>query len=164
MTGQQTGNKTDESQLSRDSLYFNMTKDECFIHKRNRFLQKQKLDVTEEFVEKRTKRQNHVALSSAEAKFVAISFACREVTNFSETCKRITNIEIQVTVFEENKSALELTKTKESKISKHIVNLCHNYVRSEVRDGRITLTKIPASEKIGDFFKKSLSCTMFVFF
>lgn len=105
----------------------------------------------------RTKRQSHVALSSAEAEFVSMSLACRELTNLMEMSRRILNLNLEAIVFEDNKAAIELAKTEESKPLKHIVNLCYHYVRGEVQSGRIKLQWIGTQNQLGDFFTKPLT-------
>jgi hypothetical protein len=75
----------------------------------------------------RTKKQSHVALSSAEAEFVAMSLACRELANVNEMCRSIFKLELKPIIFRDNKAAIELAQTEESKTLKHLVNLCYHY-------------------------------------
>ncbi len=109
----------------------------------------------------RTKKQNHVALSSAEAEFVAMSLASREVANVSEMCKRMLNMKVNCILFEDNRAAIELAKTEESRTMKHIVNLCYHHVRKEVQEGRMKIEWISTKDQIGDFFTKALAKAKF---
>lgn len=104
----------------------------------------------------RTKKQNHIALSSAEAEYIALSLACRELTSLNEMMRRILKISIIPTVYEDNKAAIELAKIDETRTLKHIVNLCYHYVRKEVQEYRIQIQWISSQEQIGDFFTKPL--------
>ncbi len=112
----------------------------------------------------RTKRQNHIALSSAEAEYVALSLAIRDVTNFSEMCKRINLVKIDIEVFEDNMTTIEMSKTDESQSLKHLVKVKYHYVRNEVREGRVHLVWISTDQQIGDFFTKALSSKKFRYF
>ncbi len=109
----------------------------------------------------RTKKQNHIALSSAEAEFVAMSLASREVTNVKEMCKRMLKTNLPSIMYEGNKAAIELAKTEESKTLKHIVNLCYHHVRKEVQEGRMELVWISTDDQIGDLFTKPLARSKF---
>lgn len=59
-----------------------------------------------------TKKQNHVALSSAETEFVLISLASNEIINVLEMCKRIFNVTVTCVMYKDNKPAIELAKTE----------------------------------------------------
>lgn len=76
----------------------------------------------------RTKRQSHVALSSAEAEFIAMSVPCKELVSFREMCARIIKFEIVPIMYEDNTAAIRITKSDESQTLKHIVKLCYHYV------------------------------------
>ena len=112
----------------------------------------------------RTRKQNHVALSSAEAEYIALSLTCREITSLNEMLKRLFKINITPTVYEDNRAAIELAKTDETKTLKHIVNLCYHYARNEVQEKRVNLEWINTDEQIGDFFTKSHPKDKFEYF
>lgn len=76
----------------------------------------------------RTKRQTHIALSSAEAEFVPMSLACPELANLKEMCNsRIMNLTSKVYVYKDNRSAIDLAKTEENHklIKKNILRIHH---------------------------------------
>lgn len=58
----------------------------------------------------RTQKQNHVALSSAEADFVAMSKACRELANLRTMCLEILKLASVLTIYEDSKPAIWLDK------------------------------------------------------
>ncbi len=80
----------------------------------------------------KTKRQTHVALSSAEAEFMSMSMAARELVNVREKLKRLFKLDKLPIMYEDNKAAIAIVKSKESKALKHIVNLCYHCVRAKV--------------------------------
>lgn len=109
----------------------------------------------------RTKRQTHVALSSAEAEFIAMSVACKELTYISEMCKRIFERTIIPTLYEDNMAALKLAKNSDSQTFKHIVKLCYFYVRLEIQNKNLEIKWISTKEQLGDFFTKALPQSSF---
>lgn len=110
-----------------------------------------------------TKKQTHVALST-EAEFVAMSLACRELANVREMCVRLIRTKFIPIVHEDNKAAIELAQTEESKTLKHLVNLCYHYVGFEARCNAIKIKWICSDEQIGDFFTKALANPKFSYF
>lgn len=75
--------------------------------------------------------------------------------------RRIVRLNTIPTVFEDNKAAIELPKTDDSKTLKHIVNLCYHYARQQVQGKRIRIEWISSQDQIGDFFTKALPKTKF---
>lgn len=112
----------------------------------------------------RTKRQTHVALSSAEAEFVAMSVASKELKSVNEMNKRILLIPTIPTMYEDNKAAIRLATIEESQTFKHVVNLCYHFVRSEVQSKRLRLEWISTKDQLGDFFTKALPKPLFIKF
>lgn len=112
----------------------------------------------------RTKKQTHVALSSAEAEFIAMSFACREIVCINEMCRRILKLDLMPILYEDNRAAIDLAKTDDAQSFKHIVKLCYHYIRLEVRNKNLLLEWIGSNEQLADFFTKSLPKTKFDYF
>lgn len=109
----------------------------------------------------RTKKQNHVSLSSAESEYVALSLACRELTCIRQMCISIIGWSKIPTIWEDNKAAIELAKTDESSTLKHLVKLCYHYIRSEVKHGNVKVRWISTKEQLGDIFTKALPTAVF---
>lgn len=112
----------------------------------------------------RTKRQNHVALSSAEAEYVAMSLACRDVISIVEMMRRILREKYIPVICEDSRPAINLAETEESKTLKHIVKLCYHYVRELARDKKIKIEWVNTKKQIGDFFTKPLPPDKFRYF
>ena len=104
----------------------------------------------------RTKRQTHVALSSAESEFIAMSLASRELTSVREMCSRILRINVIPFMYEDNRAAIEMAKTDDSQSLKHIVKLCYHYIRLEVKHKNVIIEWISSDLQQADFFTKPL--------
>ena len=109
----------------------------------------------------RSKKQSHVALSTAEAEFIALSLACREITSVKEMMKRLLQINTTPTLFEDNKAAIKLAKSDDSNTLKHIVKLCYHYVRFEAIKRNVEICWVPTEKQLADGFTKALSLDKF---
>ncbi len=76
----------------------------------------------------RTKKQSHIALSSAEAEYIAMSLACKELASTREMMRCLLQVRVTPIIYEDNRAAIELAVTDESRTLKHIVKLCYHYV------------------------------------
>ena len=106
----------------------------------------------------RTKKQNHVALSSAEAEYIAVTLCCRELIAIKEMAKRLLRLNTTPIVYEDNKATIELTQTDESKTLNHIVKICYHYARELVMKKEIKIERIYSNTKIKFYmnYKKSV--------
>ena len=75
-----------------------------------------------------TKKQTHVALSSAEAEYVAASFACRQFVSLKHLLSFISKLEKIPIIYEDNKTAIALAKTLEAKSLKHVVPVSYTHL------------------------------------
>lgn len=104
----------------------------------------------------RTQKQRQVALSSAEAEFVAMSAACKDLANIREKTRAILRIDKTPLLLEDNRAAIKLAKTEESQTLRHLVNLYYHFVRAEVKSKHVNIEWICSQEQLGDFFTKAL--------
>jgi len=61
----------------------------------------------------RTKKQTHVALSSAEAEYVAASLACRQVVSLKNLLSFLFKFDTIPIIYEDNKTAITPAKSLE---------------------------------------------------
>lgn len=109
----------------------------------------------------RSKKQTHVALSSAEAEYIAASLAARKLANVRAFYKFITSKEITPILKEDNRTCIALAKSLEAKSLQHVVNLCYNYVRFEFLNGNLTLDWVKSDEQLADILTKPLAAPRF---
>lgn len=104
-----------------------------------------------------SKRQDIIALSSAESEYVALTEACKELIWIKEVLRAFDIIEDMPTVtFTDSQSVIALiTNQKFSHRSKHI-DLRYHFLRQQVEDGNITLKYVPTEENVADILTKPL--------
>lgn len=109
----------------------------------------------------RVKKQAHVSLSSAQAEYSAMSLVCRELAAIREMNLRLLKINITPTVFEDNRSAITMSKTDDCPGIRHLVDLHEHYVRQEVKRRNVFIVWIDSKNQLGDFFTKPLARDQF---
>jgi hypothetical protein len=102
------------------------------------------------------KKQRVVALSTLEAKYMAMSQAACEATWVHRVLKELgANIEF-VTIYADSTGAIALTKNPAfHNRSKHI-DVQYHYTREKVANGEIQITYIPMGEMVADALTKPL--------
>ena len=104
----------------------------------------------------RTKKQTHVALSSAEAEYIAMSLACKELICVKEMCARIIKVIVMPIMYEDNQAAINIAKSDDSQTLKHIVKLCYHYVRFEVSKRNLIIKWVSTNDQLADGLTKAL--------
>lgn len=111
-----------------------------------------------------TKLQTEIALSTAEAEYIALYTALRELIhllNLLEDFKRPFNLHlntpnIKCTVFEDNQRCIAIdTSDKFTPLTKHIALKYHHF-RDHVKRGVIDIQHIDTADQIADILTKSL--------
>lgn len=105
--------------------------------------------------------QRQVALSSAEAEYVAMSYACKDVISVNEIANRLGKVTRKPRLYEDNRAAIKLAITEESQTLRHLVKLSYHYVRQLSSQKRIDIHWISTKEQLGDFFTKPLAKQQF---
>jgi hypothetical protein len=103
-----------------------------------------------------------VALSTAEAEYMAASAAVQEAVHLRELLKSVGAAQRSATsIYEDNQAAIALSKNPMvSKRTKHIDIRCH-FVRERAEIGEIELVYIPTADQIADIFTKPLPFAQF---
>lgn len=112
----------------------------------------------------RSKKQTHVALSTCESEYIAMSDTCRELANIRNMCKYISNISILPTLYGDCKPAISVSKTDDSRTLKHIVKLTYHYVREEFQKGNVDIQWVKSGDQLADMLTKPLPLDKFVIF
>ena len=108
-----------------------------------------------------TKKQNFVALSTAEAEYVTAAACCSQLLWIRQHLEDF-GIHIKaIPLICDNTSAVSMGKNPvHHKRTKHI-DVRHHFLRDNVEKGNIVLTYCPTEEKIADIFIKALSKDQF---
>ena len=111
----------------------------------------------------KSSKQKCVALSTAEAEYVALSAAVQEAIWLQQLTSDLLNKNIgEMTVHEDNQSTISLAKNQHSHggRTKHI-DIKYHYIRDMVEAGRIKLSYCPTEDMIADILTKGLSMKQF---
>jgi len=104
----------------------------------------------------RTKKQSTVALSTTEAELYALSAAVQESLWIKHFMNNL-GFDIQkVKVYEDNNGVISIVKNnKKDGRTKHI-EIKHNFLRDEIRKGKLELTYLKTELQLADSFTKPL--------
>jgi len=103
------------------------------------------------------RKQSCVALSSAEAEYIALSDACQEVLWLIKLLQDFQeNVQLPVKMYEDNQSCIKLANNQKfSKRSKHIDTKYH-FIKDLSKDDKISLEYCPSENMIADMLTKEL--------
>ena len=106
-----------------------------------------------------SKKQATVALSTAEAEYMAMSHLLKEVKWLIQLLQEMgVSVARPVPIFSDNQAAISISSASAVPASrtKHI-DLRHHHVRECVRDGSIAIQWVAGSEQLADVFTKGIS-------
>ncbi len=83
--------------------------------------------------------ERHIALSSAEAEYISMSWACKEVASMRELLIRLLRISVVPVIYEDNITSICWSSSEESVNLKHVVNLCYHFIRLEAANGNVNI-------------------------
>ena len=105
----------------------------------------------------RSKKQTCVALSTAEAEYIALSAAAQEALWMRQLLTDLNvNIDEPVTIYEDNQSAIAMSKNPQFHgRSKHI-DIKYHFVRDQVEKKTLTVLYCPTGSMLADVFTKGI--------
>ncbi|KAI3496680.1 hypothetical protein L1887_39051 [Cichorium endivia] len=111
-----------------------------------------------------SKKQNCVALSSAEAEYVAASTCCSQVLWMKTQLFDYGYRFLQVPIYCDSKSAIAISHNPiQHSMTKHI-DLRYHFIKDQILEGNIELYFISTDEQVVDVFTKALDSTKFNYF
>ncbi len=110
------------------------------------------------------KRQHHIALSSAEAEYISMSWTCKEVASMRELLICLLRISVVPVIYEDNITPIRWSSSEESVKLKHVVNLCYHFIHLEVANGDVKIIWVPTSDQLADALTKALGPQKFLMF
>lgn len=106
----------------------------------------------------KVKRQTVVALSTAEAEYIAASYATREATwvrnFFHEIGRSFAAKPLQI--FVDNQAAIKMTANPVYQSKTKHIDLAVHHIRDQFKSGNVSFTYTPGSDNIADIFTKPL--------
>jgi hypothetical protein len=110
----------------------------------------------------RSKKQSCVALSTAEAEYMALSSAAQEAVWLRQlTAELGSSPETATTIFEDNQSAIAMTKNPQFHGRAKHISIKYHFIREQVSNGAINLEYCPTNQMLVDMFTKGLSRDQF---
>ena len=105
-----------------------------------------------------SKKQSCVALSTAEAEYIALSMATQESTWLNTLMSQIgaINDHEYTVIFEDNQSTICLANGQGSKRSKHI-DIKYHFIQDKIANGEIIVQYCDTNDMIADIFTKPLA-------
>jgi len=104
-----------------------------------------------------TKKQYSVAMSMAEAEYVATASCCAQLLWITQQLKNVCVDTGWIPIYCDNTSAINISKNPcQHKRNKHI-DIHHHFLRDNVEKGLISMNFCVTDEQIADIFTKALS-------
>ena len=110
----------------------------------------------------KSRKQSCVALSTAEAEYIALSAAVQEALWLQQLTSDLFNTHAKaMTIFEDNQSTIALAKSQHTHGRTKHVDIKYHFIRDEVEAGQIKISYCPTEDMIGDMFTKGLAIQKF---
>ncbi len=108
----------------------------------------------------KSQKQRCVALSTAEAEYIAMASAAQESVWLRQLIAELTNssvTEAPTLIYEDNQSAIAMTKNPQFHGRAKHIDIKNHFIREQVAKGTITLVYCPTLEMVADILTKGLS-------
>ena len=106
----------------------------------------------------RSKKQSCVALSTAEAEYIALASAAQEAVWLRELLKQLDGPMAEATiVYDDSQSAIAMTKNPQFHGRAKHIGIKYHYIRGEVEKGTVKLLYCPTENMMADVLTKGLS-------
>lgn len=110
----------------------------------------------------RSKKQPFVALSTAEAEYIALASAAQEAIWMRQLLTDVRNPPREPTrIFEDNQSAICMARNPQFHGRAKHIGIKHHFIREQVERGTVELQYCPTEEMIADMLTKGLSRDQF---
>ena len=110
----------------------------------------------------RSNKQTCVALSTAEAEYVALSAAAQEAVWLGKLLSELkVNNDDPILIYEDNQSAICLSKSNRTHSKSKHIDIKYNFIRDVLNEGKILIEYCPSADMLADIFTKGLSSERF---
>ena len=105
----------------------------------------------------RSKKQSSVALSTAEAEYIALASTAQEAVWLRQLTTELGSDSTEaITIFEDNQAAISMSKNPQYHGRAKHISIKYHFIREQVNDGRVTLKYCPTQDMIADMLTKGL--------
>ncbi|KAK2410077.1 putative mitochondrial protein [Trifolium repens] len=108
-----------------------------------------------------SKKQNCVALSTAEAEYVAAGSSCSQLVWMKQMLKEYDVEQDALTLYCDNMSAINISKNPVQHSKTKHIDIRHHYIRDLVESKIVVLEHIGTKEQIAEIFTKALDAVQF---
>ena len=108
-----------------------------------------------------SKKQNCVALSTAEAEYVAAGSSCSQLVWMKQMLKEYDVEQDALTLYCDNMSAINISKNPVQHSKTKHIDIRHHYIRDLVENKIVILEHVGAKELIANIFTKALDAVLF---
>jgi hypothetical protein len=110
----------------------------------------------------KSKAQKSVTLSSAEAEFVALSEAAKEIKFVVQVLETIgVKVKLPIIIRVDNVGAIFMSENVSTSSRTRHVDIRYNYVREYVEEGFVKIIFVKSAENISDGFTKNITGTLY---
>jgi len=103
-----------------------------------------------------SKKQNSVALSTAEAEYIAAGACYAQILYMKQTLLDYQVVLDKVPLLCDNESAIKLVKNPVQHTRTKHIDICHHFLRDNVAKGDISLENVGTKNQLVDTFTKPL--------
>ena len=108
-----------------------------------------------------SKKQNFVALSTAEAEYVAVDACCAQVLWMKQTLKDFGYELTKIPLLCDNKSAIKLANNPVNHSRTKHIDIRHHFLRDHEAKGDIVIHHVSTEKQLADIFTKPLDESRF---
>ena len=110
----------------------------------------------------RSKKQSCVALSTAEAEYVALASAAQEAVWMGELTAQFSDRSPEtITIYEDNQSAISMAKNPQFHGRTKHISVKYHFIREQVDKKAVELKYCPTEEMVADMLTKGLAKEQF---
>ena len=103
----------------------------------------------------KSRKQSYVALSTFEAKYIAISIICQKTIYLDRLIKEMLQSKTQTTIFKnDNHGALALVKNPVKHTKAKHIDICYQFIQECYDEGSIFLGYVPSGDNLAYIFTK----------
>ncbi|WJX38809.1 hypothetical protein P8452_26432 [Trifolium repens] len=108
-----------------------------------------------------SKKQNCVALSTAEAEYIAAGSSCSQLVWMKQMLKEYDVEQDVITLYCDNLSAINISKNHVQHSKTKHIDIRHHFIRDLVENKVVTLEHVGTKEQVADIFTKALDAVHF---
>ncbi|GJU83336.1 hypothetical protein Tco_1285701 [Tanacetum coccineum] len=114
-------------------------------------------------IEKHSKKQTTLAISTTEAEYISAGKACQQALWMKQALidygVRLDDIPIMC----DNKGAIYLSKNPVQHLRTKHIEICHHFLRDNVQKGNISIEKVSSEDNVADILTKPLKHEPFIY-